>query len=116
MSNLRTVNKTLTDATNPVSSFNTEVIDVTNLHNFSFQVICGGTVACTATVQFSNQLPENGVVTQTFTAITGASQAISSGTSFGFNLFYQSYKYVRVAVTAISGTGNLKIIYNGKSC
>lgn len=115
MSNLRAVNKVLTEEVNPVSNFSTEKVDITNIPIFSFQVICTGTLACVASVSGSNEVVNDNYQTPTFTVISGTSQTLTAGTTFIYNLISQGYKYARVNISSITGSGTLKIIYNGKN-
>lgn len=116
MANVGSVNKVIYDSLSPSSDFVTETLDLNEINGYSIQIICTGTMACTAKIGATCQIiqaPASGVL-PVFSVLSGSTVAIPAGTNFLYNLFFEYYRSAQVQISALSGTGQLTIIYNAK--
>jgi hypothetical protein len=110
-----TISKAPIAGTSMASSFTTDPINLISIYAYSIQVVwgSGSSPVGTFTLQGSNDAGDNGSgqgvsAPTNFTNITNSSQAIS-GTpgSILFDVVQCSYRWVRLAYTATSGSATI---------
>lgn len=113
---MRILTTVLANATSAATSFNTPGISLEQQFGYSLQYIITGTPVGTLTIQGSNDTgfnaPAGGPVSAqnvvNWSTVT-AGQAITTTGTFLINMPDVMYKWVRVAYTSTSGSGNITV-------
>lgn len=114
---MRLFQKTVVNAANAAVNVNGSPIPVGEYISFSLTANVNSTATGTVKLQGSNDYDsdENGANVGNWVDITGSSSAISSGSDVMWNATTAGYAWVRPVYTFTSGTGNLTVMFTGKS-
>jgi hypothetical protein len=97
------------------ASVESEIVELNQIYGYAMQCEFIGSPSGTLKLQASCQQLTNGQQAPTvWNDVSNSTVNVSASGTVLYNYDAQYYRYVKVVYTRLSGTGSLKVTYNGK--